>query len=211
MEEFDSHTEHVHDQANEAAHESKERWVTGVALTAAILAALAAITSMLAGHHEHEAMMQQMKASDGWGRYQAKKIKTLLREERIEVIEQGGGKADDKLKKKVSDSQSEQKGLFDQCRALELSSRFHDHLHMFFGSGVTLFQVAIAVAAISALTRRRGFWLVGIGLGALALGCLAAGLLFGGGVLGHRPPAPQEQEQNETTDAGPPPTAAAEQ
>ena len=63
MEEFDSHTEHAQEQAHEAAHESRERWITGVALTAAILAALAAVTSLLSGHHEHESMNEQLKAN----------------------------------------------------------------------------------------------------------------------------------------------------
>jgi hypothetical protein len=192
MEEFDSHTEHAHEQAHEAAQESHEKLITGVALTAAILAALAAITSMLSGHHEHDAMMLQMQATDHWSQYQAKKIKTLLREERLENIELAGGKASDSLRKKIADSEEDQKKIAEQAGAMELDARFHDHLHMILAYGVTLFQVAIAVAAIAALTRRRTFWLVGISLGLCALGFLAAGLLVGGGVVGHRPPDPEE-------------------
>src|SRR3989442_265063 len=101
MEEFDSHTEHAHEQAHEAAHESREKWITGVALTAAILAALAAITSLLSGHHEHESMMLQMKTSDTWSEYQAKKIKTLLREDQIENIKNTGDLSDAVVKKKL--------------------------------------------------------------------------------------------------------------
>ncbi|HWE04522.1 MAG TPA: DUF4337 family protein [Tepidisphaeraceae bacterium] len=190
MEEFDSHTEHAHDQAHEAAHESRERWITGVALTAAILAALAAITSMLSGHHEHESMMEQMQASDRWSYYQAKGIKTIIRENHIEDLQNAGEKVSDRLRQKVDEARKEQREIKEQAEELELSSRFHDHLHIVFGGGVTLFQVAIAVAAISALTHRRLYWFVGIGMGALALGFLLAGVLVWRGVVGHHPPQP---------------------
>jgi len=190
MEEFDSHTEHAHDQAHEAAHESHERWITGVALTAAILAALAAITSMLSGHHEHESMMEQMEAADKWNYYQAKGIKAIIRENHIEDLQNGGEKVPERLTKKVEEARKDQHEIKLEAEELELSSRFHDHLHMVFGGGVTLFQVAIAVAAISALTRRRLYWFVGIAMGALALGFLVAGILVWRGVVGHHPPEP---------------------
>ncbi len=187
MEEFDSHTEHAQEQAHEAAHESHESWVTGVALTAAILAALAALTSMLSGHAEHEAMMEQIKASDQWNYYQADKLKTLIREDHIDNLKSAGAAVPDSLQKKVDASRDKQNELLAQAKELEESSEFHDHLHGFFGSAVTLFQVAIAVAAISALTRRRAYWYVGITLGTAALGFLFAGLVVSSGALGHRP------------------------
>src|SRR5436305_7436719 len=59
----------------EKARESRERWVMGVALTAAILAALAAIAASLSSHHESECVLDQIKASDQWAYYQAKGIK----------------------------------------------------------------------------------------------------------------------------------------
>ncbi|MDB5302561.1 MAG: hypothetical protein JWM97_110, partial [Phycisphaerales bacterium] len=50
-----------------------------------------------------------------------------------------------------------------------------------------LFQVAIAVAAISALTRRRVFWFVGIALGLAAVGFLVHGLMIWAPTLSHHP------------------------
>lgn len=185
MEEFDSHTEHAHEQAHEAAHESHEKWITGVALTAAILAALAALTSMLSGHHEHESMMEQMEAADKWSYYQAKGIKAEIREERIDNLKLAGEKVPDALTKKVTKARDEQKEISAEAKKLEKESRFHDHLHMILAGGVTLFQVAIAVSAISALTRRRAYWFVGIALGAIALGFLVSALLVWGGAVGH--------------------------
>lgn len=187
MQEFDSHTEHAHDQAHEAAHESKEKWITGVALTAAILAALAALTSMLSGHHEHESMMEQMKATDVWSRYQAKKIKSEIRSERKENLELAGEKVPQSLLKQLDESKGEQQKIAAEARELEGSASVHDKLHMVFAGGVTLFQVAIAVSAISALTRQKPYWFVGMSLGALAAGFMVAGLLGWSGAIHMRP------------------------
>ena len=84
-------------------------------MTAAILAALAAITSMLSGHHEHEAMMEQMHAADTWNQYQAKKIKSLLREERIENLQAAGRPVPESLQKKLEDAATEQKKIANEA------------------------------------------------------------------------------------------------
>lgn len=176
MEEFDSHSEHAQEQAHEAAHESREKWITGVALTAAMLAALAAITSLLSGHHEHEAMLEQVRAADQWSYYQAKRIKTLLRQQRLEDLTDSGRPVPPRLRQKIADAIRQQEDTSLEATRVQEESRFHDRLHMIFAGGVTLFQVAIAVAAISALTRRRVFWFVGIGLGVIAFVFLTYGL-----------------------------------
>jgi hypothetical protein len=50
------------------------------------------------------------------------------------------------------------------------------HQHEVFARGVTLFQIAIAIAAISALTKRRRYWLVSMIIG--AVGCIFLALGF---------------------------------
>jgi Domain of unknown function (DUF4337) len=45
---------------------------------------------------------------------------------------------------------------------VEAASKSHLARHMIFASGVTLFQIAIAIGAISALTNRRAFWLLSL-------------------------------------------------
>jgi hypothetical protein len=192
MEEFDSHSEHAQEQAHEAAHESRERWITGVALTAALLAALAAVTSMLSGHHEHESMIQQLEANDKWAYYQAKGVKTILREAQLEDRNDSGSPAYKALQDKIKDSKKKQADTRKEAEEMQEESKFHDHLHMMLAGGVTLFQVAIAVSAIAALTRRRAYWIVGIGLGTVAAGFLAAALLvWSGAVHLHKPPHEQ--------------------
>jgi Flp pilus assembly protein TadB len=185
MEEFDRQTEHVEEHLHENAHESRERWVTGVALTAAILAAFAAVSSLLSGHHEHEAMMEQVQSSDQWNYYQAKGIKAAVLEERLENLQINGRDPTDAQQKKLAEYKHQQEQIKEAADEMQRSSRFHDHLHLVFAGGVTLFQVAIAVAAISALTRRPAFWYVGIAIGVVAFGFLIKGLAEWGNAVGH--------------------------
>src|SRR5256714_13127169 len=67
--------EHAQEQIHEHAHGTREKWVLGVALTAALLAGMAAIAASLSGHHESECVLDQIKSSDQWAYYQAKGIK----------------------------------------------------------------------------------------------------------------------------------------
>jgi hypothetical protein len=184
MEEFERQTEHVEEHLHEKAHESRERWVTGVALTAAILAALAAVSSLLSGHHEHEAMMEQVEASDQWNYYQAKGIKAAILEERIDNARLNHQEPTESQKKKLEEYKRQQTEISEKANEMKQSSKFHDHVHLVFAGGVTLFQVAIAVAAISALTRRQAFWYVGIAIGIVAMGYLVKGVLEWRAVLG---------------------------
>ena len=59
---LDETQEHI----KEHAHASGEKWVMGVALSTAILAAIASIASLLAGQHINEGLISQIKASDDW-------------------------------------------------------------------------------------------------------------------------------------------------
>lgn len=175
MEEMDRQTEHVEEHLHEHAQESRQGWVTGVALTAAILAAFAAISSLLSAHHEHEAMVEQVQASDQWNYYQAKGIKEAILEERLENLQLNQQQPSSAQQKKLADYKQQQAEINEKADEMQRSSRHHDHLHLVFAGGVTLFQVAIAVSAISVLARRPAFWYVGLILGAIAIGFVILG------------------------------------
>ncbi len=72
------------------AHHATEKWILGVALTAALLAVLAAITALLAEHQANEAMLDQIRSSDKWAFYQAKSIKANLFTTKIELLKGAG-------------------------------------------------------------------------------------------------------------------------
>jgi len=93
--------EKVHEHIEEHASEAKEKWISMVALSTAVLAVLAAVTSLLAGDHSDEAMSKQIESSDQWSYYQAKGIKAGVVETRIEILSAIGHPADDADKQKL--------------------------------------------------------------------------------------------------------------
>jgi hypothetical protein len=161
--------EHIH----EHAHESGEKWVLGVALSTAILAAIAAIASLLAGQHINEAMISQIKASDHWAYYQAKGIKAGVLAAKMDILAAEGRPSvkDAADKAKAAQYVKDQEDISKEATGLEQEAGEHLERHERLASAVTLFQIGIAVSAIAVLTKRRAFWYVGLAFG-------GAGVLF---------------------------------
>jgi hypothetical protein len=159
----------------EHAHHATEPWIMGVALTAAILAVLAAITALLSEHHAEEAMICRIKAADKWNYYQAKGIKANLLESKMQMLSALDHKPDSADSEKLDKYKKEQEEISAEATALEHESEDHFAQHSIFARGVTMFQVAIAVGAISVLTRRRAFWFGCMAFGVVGLGFLAQG------------------------------------
>src|SRR5580698_7351220 len=74
-EEIEIPTEHLHEEIQEKAEEQREKWTLYVARSTALMAVLAAVAGLLAGHHANEALIERTKASDQWNFYQAKNLK----------------------------------------------------------------------------------------------------------------------------------------
>jgi hypothetical protein len=173
MEELEVPTEHLHEQLEESARESQDRWILRVALTAALLAVFAAITALLAGHYANEAMIEQIQASDQWAYYQAKGIKSSVIESRIDLLRELGKEVNVKDNEKANQYKEDQKEIDKKAREKEKLSEEHLSLHNMLAKGVTIFQVAIAICAISALTKRKWLW-----FGSIVLGLIGAVLFL---------------------------------
>jgi len=176
MEEIEVPTEHLQEQLNEATKESEENWILKVALTAAILAVFAAITALMAGHFANEAMIEQLKASDQWAYYQAKGIKYVVIENKIDLLKQMGKEINPKDQEKADKYKEDQKEIDKSAREKEVVSAEDLVLHNKLARGVTVFQVAIAICPISALTKRKWLWYGSILLG--IAGILLFGMIF---------------------------------
>jgi hypothetical protein len=166
-EEMEVPTEHLHESLQEAAEKSSNRWILLVALTAAILAVLAAVASLLASYHVNEAMIEQLKASDQWAYYQAKGIKHEVLESKIELLKSLNKETLPQDQVKLMEYSQQQKEIEITAREAEKSSAEHMEVHHILAKGVTLFQIAIAIAAIAVLTKKKWMWygsmLLGIG------------------------------------------------
>ncbi len=171
MEEPEVPTEHLHEEMHHHSGAPRATWTLGVALSSALLAALAAVCSLLAGHHANEAMIEQIQSSDAWAFYQAKGIKAAVLGSKIELLEAEGRKVGQADRDSLARYKREQDEIQVQAKERQKASEAHLASHVIFARAVTLFQVAIAVGAISVLTSRRAFWMVSLAFG-------AAGALF---------------------------------
>ncbi|MGN6394004.1 MAG: DUF4337 domain-containing protein [Mucilaginibacter sp.] len=181
MDEIENFSEKIHEQSNEHAHhmlsEGKEKWVLYVALTTAVFAVLAAIAGLMAGAHADEAMLTQMKASDQWAFYQAKGIKSemLVTSNKILVAMGKQPLAEDAAK--VAENKTEQAKIKKEAEDFQKESVVHSDKHAVLAKCVTLFQVAIAIGAISIITKRKALWLGSMGFAAVGAVFFVMGLL----------------------------------
>ena len=167
MEEAEVPLEHLHEQVKETAEHSGAVWISWAALSTAVLAVLAAIAGLLSGHHVNEAMMNQIEASDQWSYYQSKSIKASVLDAKMELA---GGAPDASDQSKRDRYEKEQEEIKSEAERKETAAKSNFHKHEVFARGVTMFQIAIAIAAISVLTKKRRFWIVSLLFG--AIGCV---------------------------------------
>ena len=176
MEELEVPTEHLHEALHESAHHSESTWILKVALTAALLAVFAAITELFAGHHANEAMIAQIKSSDQWAYYQAKGIKLAVLESKMELLATLGKEQSAKDKEKAVAYKDEQAEISKKAGGFAEESEQHLKVHKILANGVTIFQISIAICAISALTKTKWLWFGSILLGLAGLVFLVMGM-----------------------------------
>jgi predicted cobalt transporter CbtA len=173
MEEAEIPLEHLNEEIHHRAEHGGPPWISWVALSTAILAVLAAIAGLLSGMHANEAMMSQIQASDQWGYYQAKSIKAAILEAKTTLASEQT--ATDK--EKAAQYQEEQVEIKREAEHEQAEAKANFHKHEVFARSVTMFQIAIAIAAISALTKKRRFWFVSLVFGLAGVVFLVLGAM----------------------------------
>jgi len=176
-EEMEVPTEHLHEHMEHHAHEAGEKWVMGVALSSAFLAAFAAVASLMAGHSVNEAVLLQIKAADQWNYYQAKGIKAAVLGSKIELLDGMKKSVSKSDLEKVKQYKDDQEGIKEKADEFEKEAEHLLGKYKGLAGSVTLFQIAIAVGAISALTRKKPFWFVSLGFGGVGVVLFLMGLI----------------------------------
>ena len=175
------------EKLHEAIHEELEReggmFLRGVALTTALLAALAAIASLRAGATVNEALVLKAEAtrlqgaaSDQWSYYQAKGIKAAVQLATASTLKGLGKAPAPEFEADAKRYASEQTDIRAEAEKLEkerdAKSNEADeliHRHHAYANAVALIQVAIALGAVAALTRMRLVWFGSVLLGLIGL------------------------------------------
>ena len=185
------HGFHVHGPHDHAVEHAAEHEGPGlgqyVAMFTAILSTIGAIISYQGGAtqiqamlYKNEAVLKKAHASDQWSFYQAKSSKQHLMELAIDLAPK------DKLefyRKQAEKYDAEKKEIKHKAEMLDEESQKADdlseqamHPHHRLAQAMTLIQIAISLASITVLTRRR--WLFGLGLAAAGGGLLLAGMVW---------------------------------
>ena len=175
------------DALHERMHEQAEHEGAGltrrIALSTSVLAALAAVSSLQAGDTVNEALAlkteatrYQAEASDQWSYYQAKGIKAAIAQASATSWVVAGKVPPPALvatpARYAHDQDSARTAALAKEHARDEVTREADALmekHHGFAFAVALFQVAIALGAVAALTRLRAVWLGSLFLGALGV------------------------------------------
>lgn len=162
----------------------EEPFLRWIALATAILATLAALASLKAGATVNEGLVLkteatrlQAQASDEWAYYQAKGIKAAVARTTASAWLAAGRAVPPAVDSIAAREVKDQRGIQDSARVLERkrdeASLEADHLldiHHGFANAVTLFQVAVALASVAALTRSKPVWWLALLLGAAGIG-----------------------------------------
>lgn len=189
-----AHGEQGNDGHGEGHTKSGTAWLTWLSLSTAIVAVLAAIAALESGARANDAIVQkndailhQSMADDEWSYYQAKSIQATMYEVQAEVLAGTNAELAAKLRREGDREREEraerrQKAEEEGKLVAERNEQSEHslHVHHQFAKAVTIFQVAIALAAIAALTRRKAMWWVSMGVGAVGVAFFVMGLLAGG-------------------------------
>jgi hypothetical protein len=156
MEDIEIPTEHLNETIKEKTEELHEYggWFRFVAISTALMAVFAAISGLMAGHYSNEALIEQIKASDQWAYYQAKGIKA-----EIKTLEAKTAMTDVNIASKYK---LEQEEINKEAEKLQSESTTYLNKHVNLAQAVTLFQIAIAISAISMLTKKKSLWITSL-------------------------------------------------
>lgn len=171
MSEDGFHVHGAHDHEVEHHAQGGDKLAGQVAIFTAILASIGAIISYQGGATQNEAMLlkneavlKKAQASDQWNFYESKSNKGHLMELAADLSsEQKRGYYSDKIKKYEADK----KEIKIRAEALEAESEKANsdsehklHPHHKLAQAMTLIQIAISLASITVLTRKKWLFLV---------------------------------------------------
>jgi len=193
-EEIEVETDHLQETIDELHKEREEReqeakdtaWTRYISLTTAFLAVIAAVAALQAGSLaneslilKNESIVSQAQASDQWNYYQSSGIKSNSAKHTIAILQAMPNHApdagavwekeaqhyDDNKEKAMEKAKEYEKERDKQAHEAEEKLSHHE----IFALCVTCTQVAIALSAIAALTKRRAVWYISMLAGAIGL------------------------------------------
>ena len=175
---FHVHGPHDHEVEHVAQH-GGDSFTSRVAVLTAVISTVGAIFGYMGGHsqnaallYKNEAAIQKTAASNQWNYYQAKSNKQNLGELSVTLTSGDAQKtfvqAVERYKLEKEEIKVAAEALEEKAKAADRKSDLEMHVHERWALATTLMQVAIALSAITLLTRKR--WMLAGVYGATAVG-----------------------------------------
>ncbi|MFB3926430.1 MAG: DUF4337 domain-containing protein [Syntrophales bacterium] len=153
-----------------------ENWIKWIALTTAVMAVFAAVTTLYIGKYSSRAILDQGQETDQWAYYQAKSIKSHTYELQkqklqIELLCQPA------LSKQATDKYREVLDIYDKtikrydkekdeikatAEALAKDKHLAQKRAGNFGYSLIFLQIGIMLSSIAALTKEKRLWYLGL-------------------------------------------------
>lgn len=154
----------------------KERWQSLLALSTAVMAVLAALTTLYMGKYSSRAIMAQGQESDQWAYYQAKSIKGHTYEISRQALELQYRShkglppevvsAYEKTLQKYSDEikryDGEKKEIKAKAEGIAQGKLKAQDMAGNFGYALIFLQIAIMLSSLASLTKRKYLWYIGL-------------------------------------------------
>ncbi len=142
-----------------------QNWVSLAALSSAILAIFAALSGVAATSHGNWVTRDLIRSSNEWSYFQAKGIKANLLQTKIEILTLSKQEVQKQDRQKLEEYKQEQEVLSERAKSRDETIQYHLKVGGLFTRGMTFFQIAIGIIAVSILTKKRLFWVGGLALG----------------------------------------------
>jgi len=159
------------DRAATKEKEKREAWTKYVSLSVVIIAVIASIAAQRAGKYSGMVQMNQAQASDQWNFYQAQSIKQHLFE-----INRKQAESQADFDAKIATYEKKKAEIKTKAEALEKTRDEASHLGGRLGPAVSCFTIAIAIASICLMTKKKPLWIISMIIAGV-------GLLFWGGIM----------------------------
>jgi hypothetical protein len=169
----------------DASAPAPDTWTKWVALSTTLLAVCAAFATLKGGSFSTKTQLATVSASNKWSYFQSKSLKETARDTEstiIKVIEASATspeakaiarkaieKADDEIKR----YKTEKAEIMKEAQFLDAEAAYIQARGGNFGLAIMFLQIAIMLSAISALMKKKSFWIVGLCAGAIGVGFLS--------------------------------------
>jgi hypothetical protein len=178
------------DRATTKEKEKREAWTKYVSLSVVIIAVIAAIAAQWGGKYSsrvltqlNDATFNQTQAADKWAFYQAKSIKIKVFETGRDELVHSSQANDPETQKlinayntKITEYNTDQKKIEVEAKELEAkrdeargAARIASQKGGKMGLAISFFSVAVAVASICTVTKKKPLWFVALIFAAIAI------------------------------------------